>query len=54
MAVIINELEVRLEPEAPPADGPQPERMPAGSGSAQEILLLVEHRRARDERLAAH
>jgi hypothetical protein len=54
MAVIINELEVRVEPEAPPADAPQPERPPAGPGSAQEILLLVEHRRARDERLAAH
>lgn len=55
MAVIINELEVRVAPEAPAAMAAPTAAAPAPSSlSAREVLLLVQQRRERDERLRAH
>jgi hypothetical protein len=55
MAVIINELDVSVAPQAPPAapaqvTGPQP---PASPTSPREVMAAVEHMRARAERLRA-
>jgi len=53
MAVIINELEVRVAPAAPAAMAAPAAPAPS-SLSAREVLLLVQQRRERDERLRAH
>jgi hypothetical protein len=56
VAVVINEMEVRAEPEAPtpPETPPATAGTPRAGDHAQEVIVLVEHHRARQQRLRAH